>query len=501
MPATFVQIPIDLINYVNARKLSGLQYRLWLFLYSLDPFGDRYVPIPSPESIASELNVCARSIQRAAQRLADLDLFDFNIGNWAAKNTTINKKSPKNSTRTKGSFCQISDKDVSNSTKRSKSGQKDPTSKPEYSHSKQPDVSQTNTDKLDLSYGEQNLNRVNNPKLEDLSIDFWAENNIDNPTPIENKSLKEGSIAPKVEQNNENLTAEIINLNESSDNTNDRAIAVKNNKPNALNWLPDGPWKVEGKLDPQFREWLAKDWFNRYGGTIHQKKADVLAHFRKDPANLPIRWEQYGAEYLDRYENTAMRLSKGLSIKLEEKKQLINNQAAITRVMPKELDLVAPLPNKETKSLPLHSSDSPSTSNVVRYEGNYSDLKSKDSMLISAVDRGSQNNDRSLDLSKIPDSEQKPNNIDAYKIWKPQEIEAPASPSQIKQLLQSFKNCFKSIPSSPQPEKTNSELAKLNFWLSDEILYPEAVKRAKAVGYEIEYSPDGVAIAIKELEF
>ena len=60
MPASFIQIPIELINYVKAKKLSGLQYSLWLFLYSLDPFGDRFVPIPSPEAIASELNVCAR---------------------------------------------------------------------------------------------------------------------------------------------------------------------------------------------------------------------------------------------------------------------------------------------------------------------------------------------------------------------------------------------------------------------------------------------------------
>ena len=195
MPCRFIQIPIELINYVKAKKLSGLQYSLWLFLYSLDPFGDRFVPIPSPEQIAIELNVCARSIQRAAQRLTDLDLFDFNVNTWCAKNTTSNK----NSQRTKRSKCGQNDPWIETQTKRSPKGQKAPIDFPKTVHSKQSTASQTNTDKLDLSYKSETTSKQVNNQEPDLVIDFWVEDDIDSSTSLPNQDLKEGSNSAQVE--------------------------------------------------------------------------------------------------------------------------------------------------------------------------------------------------------------------------------------------------------------------------------------------------------------
>jgi hypothetical protein len=114
--ATFVQIPIDLIKYVRSLKLSGTQYDLWLYLWSKDPWGDRFVEISSPEVIAAELGVNPRTIQRAAQRLQDADLFDFQIEAWKCRNTTCS--TPINT----------SDKKIRVRTKRSNPGQKDPSS-------------------------------------------------------------------------------------------------------------------------------------------------------------------------------------------------------------------------------------------------------------------------------------------------------------------------------------------------------------------------------------
>ncbi len=41
--------------------------------------------------------------------------------------------------------------------------------------------------------------------------------------------------------------------------------------------------------------------------------------------------------------------------------------------------------------------------------------------------------------------------------------------------------------STPKPDRSNqsdkSQLSKLNSWLGDPILYSEAIKRAKALGY------------------
>jgi hypothetical protein len=129
---SIVVIPSSLIHYARERKLSGLQYELWLFLYEIDPFGNRWVEVPSPAEIAIELGCDPRSIQRAAQRLQDCDLFDFQIKSWKARNTTVTTRSLENSTgkeihlRTKrsnrGQFDPIADKRI----QLSKNGSKDP---------------------------------------------------------------------------------------------------------------------------------------------------------------------------------------------------------------------------------------------------------------------------------------------------------------------------------------------------------------------------------------
>ena len=55
-------------------------------------------------------------------------------------------------------------------------------------------------------------------------------------------------------------------------------------------WIPEGVWNINGKLDPNFVDWLAKDWQKSFGGDFHRKRADVLRHFKKDPANIAIAW-------------------------------------------------------------------------------------------------------------------------------------------------------------------------------------------------------------------
>jgi len=82
----FVVIPVSLIEYVRERNLSGNQYELWLYLFALDPYGDRFVEMPSPEEIAKTLKCSYRTVERAVQRLKDCDLFDFKIEAWKACN-------------------------------------------------------------------------------------------------------------------------------------------------------------------------------------------------------------------------------------------------------------------------------------------------------------------------------------------------------------------------------------------------------------------------------
>lgn len=131
---TFAQIPLDLIRHVRTLKLSGAEYDLWLYLWELDPFGDRWVEIPPPSEIAKHLNVDRRTVQRASSALQEFGLFEFEIKKWRIKNTTVSTKT--NSTSgdknvrsrtilsTNGSKCRISDQNVQNGANLPNNGSK-----------------------------------------------------------------------------------------------------------------------------------------------------------------------------------------------------------------------------------------------------------------------------------------------------------------------------------------------------------------------------------------
>lgn len=82
----------------------------------------------------------------------------------------------------------------------------------------------------------------------------------------------------------------------------------------------------------------------RWGGTLQQRRADVLTHFKKDPNNLPIRWEQYASEYLERYQNTKQALDSSAQPDPEYLQRLLNNHRAITAQLPDELKIISSPP-------------------------------------------------------------------------------------------------------------------------------------------------------------
>lgn len=71
----FVQIPATVIEHILSLKLTGTQHDLLLYLWTLDPYGDR-LEIPSPEAIAPLLNCDTRTISRALRRLGQEGLLD-----------------------------------------------------------------------------------------------------------------------------------------------------------------------------------------------------------------------------------------------------------------------------------------------------------------------------------------------------------------------------------------------------------------------------------------
>ena len=115
----------------------------------------------------------------------------------------------------------------------------------------------------------------------------------------------------------------------------------KTRQQRQFDWVADGPWLVDNKLDPHFVDWQARDWLKAYGGDLHKKRADVLRHFKKDAANLVIAWEQYRSEQHHRYSNAALRMQNGMKIEAEEQQQLLAHSRAITAVLPEEMSSVA----------------------------------------------------------------------------------------------------------------------------------------------------------------
>jgi hypothetical protein len=99
--APAIQLSIELIQNVRSHGLTGTEYALWLYLYELAPSGE-YTNIPAPHEVAALLNVNPRTVERAAQRLEDLNLFSFQVLSsfqgkiWRTRNeqATVQKAPP-----------------------------------------------------------------------------------------------------------------------------------------------------------------------------------------------------------------------------------------------------------------------------------------------------------------------------------------------------------------------------------------------------------------------
>jgi hypothetical protein len=175
---------------------------------------------------------------------------------------------------------------------------------------------------------------------------------------VKTKDPVEESPSATVSTNDDNVThceaatptaVELLTPSEPPDRVKryDRSLGIKEPEEwkslqqKQFDWVPNGPWLIENKLDPNFIDWLAKDWQKEYGGTIHKKRSDVLRHFKKDPANIAIAWEQYSSEHLHRYTNAAVRMDNGLEIQPDEQQQLLTHARAVANPLPDELNPVA----------------------------------------------------------------------------------------------------------------------------------------------------------------
>lgn len=101
-------------------------------------------------------------------------------------------------------------------------------------------------------------------------------------------------------------------------------------------WIPEGPWKTEhGKLDTVFQTAIAQRWIKEHGGDLHEKKANVLKHFKNDPANLPIEWEWYQSVTLHKAANIQTRKLAGVDTTADEEEIIKHKRATVQ--LPQEM--------------------------------------------------------------------------------------------------------------------------------------------------------------------
>lgn len=218
----------------------------------------------------------------------------------------------------------------------------------------------------------------------------------------------------------------------------DRALGInppeqqKDIQQRLYDWLPEGAWCVNGKLDPNFLEWVAQDWLKDYGGNIDKTKAHVQINFKKDPANIPIRWEQYRSQVLKRYDNASIRMANGVELSPEEQQELINHGRAIANPLCEEHSVVASLPEASPSNL------------VIGEIINGELLPSSDDLTINSNDLTSNSNNGSKPTNHTAPTKPAPKrevprtkdgtaaeNPEAYQLYQPEKIDNPANLSDL----------------------------------------------------------------------
>ena len=386
------------------------EWRLFTYLRLIDPFGESYHEISTME-IFSKCNISKPTFYRAIAKFQSLELFDFQDKGFTFRNLANSDDSQKRDNFLKNETVSIKNETASI-----------------YKEFK--------NDQISLEAGK---------KIETFEIP-----NATNPTSSEIAETENHSSVNAIAVFEEKFSA-----------------APKNLQQRNFNWLPDGPWNLEGKLDPNFRDFVANDWLKRYGGDIHSKRADVLSHFKKDPANLPIRWEQYQSEYLNRYENTQTLLNNGIEIPEDYQDRLIANQRAITAQLPQELSPVLQ-PQPAIAALPSTTTD--------------------------------------LSLSKVSQVI-KNEEGQSYKLFRAADLEVTPEQAQANRefLADAIANVLgkKSFKEAP---KTLPLIEQLNMWINDPILRETAINQVNKNSdrFECLFDGDGIpyqVVELKELEF
>ena len=88
---TFYKLTPEMGKYLR-QYLTGSEWKLWSYLATLDPFGDKYLELPNTLTVLIECNISKRSFYRAIAKFQELELFDFQDKGFHFRNVSVPKE-------------------------------------------------------------------------------------------------------------------------------------------------------------------------------------------------------------------------------------------------------------------------------------------------------------------------------------------------------------------------------------------------------------------------
>jgi len=177
----FYQTPNHMAVKAIQAKLTSADWCVWSYLQMLDPFGDRFVDIPSPQEIAEIVGLSEKSVKRSIHKLEELGFYDTQIiamkgKNLAGKAVRADKKPDKVvQKKTKlsetGQSCPEKDKVVPKKTKLSQKKQSCPNQPPEPLPDKDSELLHTIQINSDLTNTTEEANCCVSEKFEEKETD------------------------------------------------------------------------------------------------------------------------------------------------------------------------------------------------------------------------------------------------------------------------------------------------------------------------------------------
>jgi hypothetical protein len=307
--------------------LKDSELRVWLYFSTLAPFNDsKPVDFQSSE-VALILGLSQRTIQRAINRLIQLDLVDIEITKGKIKPRQFATNGGDNLLQLSDNLRHPSDTDVA-----SNDNLRHPSDTDVASNGYKPDgvkVSNSSyysdySDQSDCVYSEiQNFENTHTEILKNSGEE------------VQGNSGQVGQIINvSTEQTN---STDLVKCSGAANGTikYDSRLGMRPPAPKPKYLIPAGDWlNSNGQLDAAFIRHTAKQWQKSSNASFHQLaieevEALVFSHFAKDHDALAVKWEAFTKTSTRHAEAVKLRLDAGINIPEAERLEIIGKTQAI----------------------------------------------------------------------------------------------------------------------------------------------------------------------------